>query len=362
MLNVKELDLDKNNRVIVISDIHGQLDLLKELLTQVKYAKEDYLFLNGDLCEKGPNSLEVVHYVQELVAQSDRVFVTKGNCDVLFRYVFDGVEGILQYMRNQKYSILNEMLTLKHKSLDDFSGIHELAEFYRTHFREEINWLESLPNAYQFAGHIIVHAGIDHIEDWRNTSEDFALFTKAFYEKEHRENKNVIVGHWPVVNYRAKQISSNNPIIDEKKRVIALDGGNQIKKDGQLNALLIENGNYDFSYVDELKTTATVQVDHEDSYGGIGTVTYPNYDLEILERHNYFTRCKNINLGIQQWVKNEYIETSNEYIRSKGDLSTTFLSVANGEKVFIIDDSCAGYTLIKKITGEVGWIPNHCLL
>ncbi len=361
MIEIQRLQLDKTKRSIVISDIHASLQLFKRLLNKLKYTSEDYLFINGDLCEKGPASLEVIEYVRSISKESTNVFVTKGNCDVLFSYVFNGVEGITSYMKRQKHSVLNEMLAKYDKSLEDFSNVQELAHFYRHYFLDELEWLETLPIAFETDDFIIIHAGIENIENWEHTEEQFALSAPAFYEKEHQADKPVIVGHWPVVNYRAKQISSNNPLIDLEKRVIALDGGNQIKVDGQLNALIIENDVYSFTYVDELTHEMIIQRDYVDSTKRIGTVTYPNYDMQIIKQDEFFTLCENSKLGIQQWIKNEYLHVENEQVRSKNDLSTTFLSVKRDEKVFVIDDTCEGYTLIKTTYGEVGWIPTFCL-
>jgi len=361
VIEVRRLQLDKTKRSIVISDIHANLPLFKKLLEKINYNVEDYLFINGDLCEKGPASLEVIDYVRRLSNDSNNVYITKGNCDVVSRYVFNGVEGIISYMKNHKNSVLNEMLLKYDKSVDEFSNTQELAHFYRQHFKDELEWLESLPIAFETDDFIIIHAGIENIEDWKNTEEQFALSTPAFYEKEHQANKMVIVGHWPVVNYRSNLISSNNPLIDLEKRVIALDGGNQIKIDGQLNALIIENDTYSSTYVDELTHKMIVQQDYEDRTNRKGTVTYPNYEVQIIREEEYFTLCENSKLGIQQWVKNEYLIVEDKQARSKSDLSTTFLSVKQGGKVSIVNNECDGYTLVKTSIGEVGWIPKSCL-
>ncbi|WP_236687173.1 metallophosphoesterase [Ornithinibacillus californiensis] len=216
-MEVRKVKLDKRKRVIITSDIHANLNLLKKLLAKVNFTQEDYLFINGDLCEKGPNSFEVIDFVKKLMSENKNVYVTKGNCDVVHRYVLDGNEGILAYIRNRKYSVLNEMMALHNRSIDDFENLAELATFYQEEFPDVISWLESLPDAYEIDEHIIVHAGIDNIDEWQETAVDTALYTKAFQEKEHQAEKTVIVGHWPVVNYRSRQVSSHNPVIDEKK-------------------------------------------------------------------------------------------------------------------------------------------------
>ncbi|MDN4608349.1 metallophosphoesterase [Sporosarcina highlanderae] len=357
MIDVRELKLDKDRRIIITSDVHANLPLFQRLLGQVNYTTEDYLFINGDLCEKGSDSLSTVAFARSLQAESDRVYITKGNCDVLHEYVFNDVEGIKNYMRQRKNSILNEMIERHGKSLDDFNTLQELGKFYRSHFQLELDWLDQLPIAYETEGFIIIHAGIEDIPNWKETSREFALSASSFYDKGHQANKTVIVGHWPVVNYRAKTVSSNSPVIDLDKKIISLDGGNQIKRDGQLNALIIEGEKITYTYVDELNEII-VSKGHMDGTGRVGTVTYPNYELRVIHEDEFFTLCENTNLGIQQWIKNEFIHEN----MCKNDLSTTFLSVNEGETVSVIDVQQDGYALVKLGSGEVGWIPKDCLL
>ncbi|MEH7392880.1 metallophosphoesterase [Bacillus sp. JJ1503] len=357
MLNVINLNLDPNRRAIIISDIHANLLLFKRLLEKVHYDKDDYLFINGDLCEKGENSLEIVRYVKKMTEQSSNVFVTKGNCDILHRYVFMGNEKILNYMKARKNSILNEMLEQGKQSLTHFNQIQQLAQYYETHFKEELNWLESLPVAIETENFILIHAGIEDRADWEETDENFALSVDSFFDRGHQAKKTVIVGHWPVVNYRFHSESSNNPMIDFEKKIIAIDGGNQIKRDGQLNALIFENNQFSFEFVDELHEKRKVKKDYLDQTGRVGTVTYPNYEMSIIHREPYFTLCRNIKLGVEQWVKNEYLVENDEGVCCKNDLSTTFLSVRYGEVVKVLNAKVSGYTLVKKKNGLVGWVP-----
>lgn len=356
MIDIQPLDLDKNRRIIIVSDIHANLPLFKRLLEKVQYTTEDYLFINGDLCEKGPDSLATVAFARELASCSDRVLITKGNCDIVHQYVFNNVEGIRNYMVKQQYSILNEMLEQHNRQLEHFPTLQELGTFYREHFGETLDWLENLPIGFETDEFIVIHAGVENRDDWRNTSLESALYMPSFYEQGHKVDKTVIVGHWPVVNYRSEMVSSNSPVIDTAKRIISLDGGNGIKKDGQLNALVMENGKLSCDYVDELEEKEIVQ-DHLDTTDRVGTVTYPNYELVELQKESSFTLCENVKLGIQQWVKNEYIDNG----MCKSDVSTTFLSVKKGETVSIVNAACEGYTLVKTSGGSVGWIPKESI-
>jgi len=357
MINIQKVYLNPNRRVIIISDIHASLSIFTNLLEKVKYSEDDYLFINGDLCEKGENSLEAVRYVMKLTEQSSNVFVTKGNCDILYRYAFEGNEDIFKYMKKRKNSILNEMLAKHQQSLAEYGDPKQLAQFYQEHFKEEIDWIEALPTAYETEDFIMIHAGLENRIDWEQTSEDSALSIASFLDKGHQAKKPVIVGHWPAVNYRFNVESSNNPIIDLEKRIIAIDGGNQIKNDGQLNALIFENNQFSFQFVDELSEEHTVKSDYQDQMNRVGTVTYPNYKMNVIHRDPYFTLCENVNLGIEQWIKNEYIVENDEDVFCKDDVSTTFLSVKKGEVVKVLDGDKQGYMLIKKSNGLVGWVP-----
>ncbi len=68
-----------------------------------------------------------------------------------------------------------------------------------------------------------------------------------FMTTPRRFDKWVIVGHWPVMLYH-ENIVDANPVFDDEKKIISIDGGCVLKDDGQLNALLIpRDGSTDFS-------------------------------------------------------------------------------------------------------------------
>ena len=56
-------------------------------------------------------------------------------------------------------------------------------------------------------------------------------------------SKYVIVGHWPTANY-GKEKGCCNPIINKEQNIISIDGGNMIKSEGQLNALIINGDKF----------------------------------------------------------------------------------------------------------------------
>lgn len=56
-------------RTIVIGDVHGCLDELKELLDRAGRTDDDHLVFIGDLIDRGPYSAETVRFVAALAAQ-----------------------------------------------------------------------------------------------------------------------------------------------------------------------------------------------------------------------------------------------------------------------------------------------------
>jgi protein phosphatase len=107
---IKELWIPGNARVIGISDIHGELELFKDLLKKAALSPEDYLIINGDLCEKGSNSHGVVRFIMELSANNPNVHVTEGNCDTLVEDLVEENPKLLNYLRSRNRSIIHEWL------------------------------------------------------------------------------------------------------------------------------------------------------------------------------------------------------------------------------------------------------------
>ena len=85
---VKRLNLDYHKRLIFVSDIHGDISSLKEGLEKINFNKDDYLFIIGDIIEKGDlgKNLETLRYVMEL-SKNNNVFPMSGNCDEVFRFI-----------------------------------------------------------------------------------------------------------------------------------------------------------------------------------------------------------------------------------------------------------------------------------
>ncbi|HDR7914669.1 TPA: metallophosphoesterase [Bacillus wiedmannii] len=364
MEKIKKLSIPNDGRVIIISDIHGELDLFKELLHKVNFKDEDYLIINGDLCEKGRNSIGVVNYVIDLVVSKPNVYVIEGNCEVVVEALVNENPALINYLCTRKNTIFNEWLAELSVTVNEESDICEVKNILMGHFSKEIKWLTELPTAIETEDYIFVHAGLDDKEDWKETERKNAIAMPEFFNKSHRANKYVVVGHWPVVNYSDKA-PSNSPVIDEEKKIIAIDGGNAIKEAGQLNAFIIQRkpagDMFSYTYVDyfpEFEVIADFNANSEMQ----GGVTYPYYYIEPMEKVQEYTICKQKETNTLLYVKNEYIRQleSGDYT-VKTDISCAQICVRKGDIVSLIDGSCSGYDLVKR-DGIEGWIEKGILV
>ncbi|MGK0554964.1 metallophosphoesterase [Macrococcus capreoli] len=355
--NYKKISL-KDRRTIVISDIHGSITLFKQLLDKVNYTEEDRLIILGDIIDKGPNSIEVVEYVAELLTRP-HVHMVLGNCDCIFDELEE--DYLYGYMQ-RRHTIVHEALSKLGKTLDDYTTQSEMAADIRAHFGYLHDVVRDLPLMIEAEDFIFVHAGLDQ-QDYMHTSRYHALNMPYFFEQTHDADKMVVVGHFPTCNFVTDGLMNNNIKENKAARIIDIDGGNQVKYSGQLNALIIqyEEDVYtlDMMSVDDYSRCEIIQ-DFEVSFQEPHTFTYPYFEIEVFDGDEYFTQAKHIHTGIDFMVKTEFIMETEDGYRLKDDYTDYFMDVKSGEQVAIIDDSYLGYTLIMK-DGITGWVPDEVL-
>ena len=87
-VNTRALSLRPGQRLIAVSDIHGNLRLFDKLLDQVRYTPgSDVLVLAGDLIEKGPQSLDTLRFIMKL-SKAPGVYALMGNCDFVCKNIW----------------------------------------------------------------------------------------------------------------------------------------------------------------------------------------------------------------------------------------------------------------------------------
>jgi len=170
----------KIRRQIAVGDIHGRFDLLRVLLEEkiVFDERTDELVFLGDYIDRGPQSREVLTYLNDLRKnRADRLTFLKGNHEAMARAALD--TGDEQAM--DLWLINGGNATLK-----SFGGL-EAARLALLPF------IDSLSLFRETAEHLFVHAGILPDRSLPSTPEDVLLWSRQFLP--HDSGKTVVVGH-----------------------------------------------------------------------------------------------------------------------------------------------------------------------
>lgn len=209
-------------RILVISDIHGELKLFDSLLEKVKYdADEDQLIFVGDYVDRGPDSKGVLNRVSEL--KRNGAVVLRGNHDEMMLNVVDGVsEALERWERN------GALMTLQ--SYD--SSIESVILSAGAEFEKHISLIREMDYYYETKDYIFVHAGVSPDTPVQKTDpHTFLCIRELFYEK-YSGDKTVIFGHTPTSAIRQEK---NHDIYFGENNIIGIDGA--ATYGGQLNCL-----------------------------------------------------------------------------------------------------------------------------
>ena len=227
--------LNDDARIIVISDIHGNLAYLRGLTDKLHLRPDDQLILLGDLVEKGPESLETLRYVMAL-GRRCRIFPVLGNCDFWHLWV-DGMdpagdESTLRHLLGQKSSgrrgLILDMCAEAGTELREDTDLPALKAFLRERFKAEFDLLRSMPYALETDKYIFVHGGIPRGETLESAGPWRCMKLDSFYASRQHFKKWVITGHTPVCLY-GRNIISSVPIVDKNCRIVSIDGGCVLK-------------------------------------------------------------------------------------------------------------------------------------
>lgn len=347
------LQIYKNKRLFVVSDIHGRYDLLERLLKRVNYSQEDYLFILGDLTRKGPFPLKTLRYIMKL-NESPNCYCLIGNCDVgeieefIPKYI-DSFTKSLTYNSLQR-DMYNEYIDLNGQN--DMDPL-DLQKTLLAHFKPEIDFLKSLYLMIETEEFIFVHAGIENRIDYLNSDPHLMITKRYFYKMGHCSNKIVICGHFPTTIYSLNEMN-DDIIIDLTKKIICCDGGNVVKTFGQLNLLEI-------AYGDAIKFGKHSQTDYQtylvkrqkknQSSGG---VCYPFYKFQIIKKKKYFTKILTEDNRLT-FIKNEFIKEFATGFQAVDDCPAEILELNNNDEVLLLSLEYEGYALIKK-NSHCGWV------
>ncbi len=374
-VKIQQTELQKNQRIIVVSDIHGYADYLEGVLKKVAYTNRDALVIVGDMIEKGSHSLETVRYILKLKEENPNIYATIGNVDYgkLKEYFNDSPEGNVNFLKGLNWSknvwkcgFFLEILEELGIAFEDVTEetVAVVKQRIGENYRKELDFFKELPTILAIGNYIFVHAGIptDHLQELEGTECFPYLKQDAFLNTDVAFQKTVIVGHWPVCLYR-EDIDCMNPIFNYDKHVIAIDGGCALKNGAQLNALLIPDAYAAMEEIiyDSYDDYPVLVADHtQEPQAKSLVIRYYDCQVELLEEEDEkkdekecdMRRVRHVSSGREFWVPQSFLYKRKDAIYCS-DYSDARLGVKQGDRLSVIEETAAGY-IVKK-DGVIGW-------
>ena len=215
-----------NSRKYAISDIHGCLITLKELLQKLGVSTDDELYFLGDYVDRGPDSKGVIDYLMELKELGYQIRTLYGNHEQM---------------------LLDEILFV------NWSGgpPETTKSFGVDHIKDidikYINWLKGLEYYAEVGDFILVHGGLNfHMENPLGDDHDL-LWMRNWYKDINYEwlGKRIIVhGHTPVDRETINSMMNNYV----SNQYIDIDNGCVFKEPGLGQLACLDMNNMEIIY------------------------------------------------------------------------------------------------------------------
>ena len=361
---IRRLNLDLNRRLIFVSDMHGDLITFKEGLEEINFNDNDYLFVIGDMYEKGDltYNLKTARYFMEL-NKKENVFCMSGNCDEVLRFILpkEAHKDFLYYTLVRQRSIINDMALEMRYPLGKDMNVDDFVEKVQEKYQDLYEFMDSLDDVIIINNKIVlVHGGIDDVDNIPEYAISMLKYDN-YYNVAKPQKHLTIVGHYPTRNYRS-DVACQNPILDFKKKIFSIDGGNHLVKGGQINFLMLDNlesMRFSYKYVDHYeKHVMNYTVSYDEPEDKVNFTYGSQNEVEIFEKDLDFYYVKDLRTKIRMWVQSANVfEVDGKYYCYEG--SNTFLSVIKGDVVSIVKRR-KPYSVIKK-NGYVGLIETKYL-
>lgn len=224
-------------RTLVISDIHGELGMLTELLEKAAYnPKRDRLFLLGDYIDRGPDSKATLDKVIELVENG--AVALKGNHeDMMVKSLIDGNERTWRNWTGRN----GGDATLQSYGFDRESFLFlDEEEFQKPHLHSDslnrhLEFIQNLPYYVEEEHTIFIHAGVKPDVPLVETDPYELIWIRDEFHNNYTGPKTVIFGHTPTNGLHEDKKNTN--IYYGRNPIIGIDGGAVFG--GQLNCLIL---------------------------------------------------------------------------------------------------------------------------
>lgn len=227
----KRANVPDGQRVYVIGDIHGRLDLFDALVRAIEEDDKDrepdetVVILLGDLVDRGPESSGVIKLAR-LWEEYRSIRYLIGNHEEMFLDSFEDNDIMRHFLKHGgRETILS--YGVSEKQFNDCST-EELRELMAAKVPEgDVKFLESFEDMIIMGDYLFVHAGINPKRTLEEQKpRELRWIREPFLNHKERHSHIVVHGHTIVEE------------IDERKNRIGIDTG--AYKFGTLTALVLE--------------------------------------------------------------------------------------------------------------------------
>ena len=153
-------------RAYAIGDVHGQLDLLRDLLDQIdadsraRPCEREFIIFLGDLIDRGPDSRGVLQLLQAIRSNlPNPVFLMGNHEEMLLRVLGDDPARVWDWMSFGGYEFA-QSYGVEVGRLATLSAQDAAAEIRAAMPADDIAFVESFVDSFRFGDYLFVHAGI----------------------------------------------------------------------------------------------------------------------------------------------------------------------------------------------------------
>lgn len=213
----------------VVANLHGDLDRYKKLLCEIRFSKNDVLYVLGDTADYGENAAALL---TEL-SMCENVYPVAGEHDFLALRMLTGFDKMLKSGSMPTPEFAAEMTAWAGEggsaTLEGFRALDEEMREGLLDYLAEFSLFEEVEAGGR--DYVLVHAGICGFDADRDL-DDYA--PEAFFEvpekEEYFKDRTVVVGHVPTASGK----------IEREGNLIKIDCG--AKDGGPLACLCLDTG------------------------------------------------------------------------------------------------------------------------
>ncbi len=188
--------------VYAVSDLHGySLSKFEELLEQVNFSKDDFLYVLGDVIDRGKDGINLLkwmmskHNVQLILGNHEAMMLA---CDFLFEEITPKSISDLTGAKLQSYSVW--LSNGARPTVEALSSMRNNEIQYILEYLREAPFYEALTvNGKDF---LLCHSGLDNFEQDKKLSayspNDF-IWTRPSLDQRYFDDIFMVFGHTPTV-------------------------------------------------------------------------------------------------------------------------------------------------------------------